>query len=99
MLEYEFLYVLQVSKDMMEQGYDAFVREAAAHAADMLGQMEIPMSKESHFLDPDFMKTNDNKKIVNFDMRVLGKYKVHPFKILLRLLFSTRTSTCQKPLI
>jgi hypothetical protein len=39
-----------------------------------LGQLPIPMEKEEHLLDPWFFKCDD--KIVKYDMRELGRWKV-----------------------
>ena len=39
-----------------------------------VGQKEIPMVKEEHMFDPWFFKCDD--KIVKYDMRELGKWKV-----------------------
>lgn len=39
-----------------------------------LSQLAVPLEKEEHTLDPWFLKCDD--KIVKYDMRELGKWKV-----------------------
>lgn len=40
-----------------------------------LGQLPIPMEKEEHLLDPWFYKCDG--KIIKYDMRELGRWKVY----------------------
>jgi hypothetical protein len=44
------------------------------HRKQTLGQLPIPMEKEEHLLDPWFYKCDG--KIVKYDMRELGRWKV-----------------------
>ena len=45
-----------------------------------LGQIPVPMEKEEHYLDPWFFKCDD--KIVKYDMRELGRWKVSYYTLL-----------------